>query len=117
MTNYECLIKNRPELVKGVLTGATGVAKVNGEVVRCVETPCCECDFSNGESCRTVKEQWLDEEHTEKPLPCPCCGRGVRVSSDFIGWYFIRCACGIETKCDESIDELLKVWNTRVGVK
>lgn len=112
MTELEYLIKNKTEVIKEALVG-DGIAKVNGEIRTCKATYCTHCDFKLNEDCRDATRKWLDEEHIEKPLPCPFCGsENIEVSETA---YYVECNdCGVETRCYHTIEEALEAWNRRV---
>ena len=62
------------------------IAKVNEKIVLCGTVNCVECDFNcdknNGKPCEEVIKEWLDEEHIEKLLPCPFCGKEIDTETD-----------------------------------
>lgn len=60
MTNYEWLVKNKAELVKGILS--RHLSKEKGIPDHCSETMCRDCDFSGGD-CIARTKKWFEQEH------------------------------------------------------
>ena len=110
MTEFEYLIKNEDQGIKEALSEVIG--KVNGKITLCKDIECNECDFYLKDDCRASARKWLDEEHIEKPLPCPFCG------SENVYLYenacYVECDdCSIETRCYDTTEEAIEAWNRR----
>lgn len=63
--------------------------------------------------------KYLQSEHIEEVKPCPCCGGKAEIlyDSDDNRFGYIRCTkCNISTNYD-SIDNILQIWNQRLGDK
>lgn len=116
MTNYEYLTKHEEETVKEALIGK-GIAKAQNNITTCRGLKCNECDFdrdkNNGKPCNEGIREWLDEEHVEKPKPCPFCGsENINVSKTA---HYVECNdCNVETMCYNTEEEAIEAWNRRV---
>ena len=122
MTNYEYLLKNKEELVKKILI--CYIAKVNEKIVLCRNTHCDECAFASdkrdGNPCSKTVKEWLDEEHIEKLLSCPHCGKSNIVLDEdentnmksFV-CDFNNGGCGASGGYRETKEEAIEAWNRR----
>lgn len=68
MTNFE---KYKEELLSFDYAEGNSPAKKNGKLMRCADTHCTECDFSNG-NCTTNFIKWL-YENDDKAECCEDC--------------------------------------------
>lgn len=68
MTNYEWLLENRKDLIRGCLSEGFNLAvnKETGEPCYCTGLDCNKCLFHN--KCCENTNKWLNEEHVEKPV-------------------------------------------------
>lgn len=67
MTNFEYILKNRPDLVRRVITlAAPNINRDFGEDILCAGIKCLNCDgLTDRDICQFNVIKWLDQEHID----------------------------------------------------
>lgn len=101
MTNYEWLIKEKPDFVKELMTHGGRLAIVNGEPKRCSSISCSGCEFAKS-VCMDMRMKWLNAEHNPYTIPLDTpIDTKVLVSMNGQNWYK-RYFAGFDKTCEIS---------------